>query len=142
MNFKISFVSKTDHAIKFENEKIGLDGVDMIRKELAIEVPIDLIDESINQISTDIHFVISEQAARSSGKFKDSANFKVSVPDRFFNQFTSIEAYTERKEGDDRILKAGLRRVWRETEIWQAWAEAGYPDEWGFDGDDSSLSEN
>ena len=136
MEFTVSFCSKQGYAVNMADDKVGLDFVDRVRMELQLNIPIERISGYICSRSYDPEITITEEQARDSGHFRNSASVQVTVPNEFINQFVTVELRTSKNgdTGEVTHVRGGLKL--QEDKLFEAWREAGYPLEWGFKEDE------
>jgi hypothetical protein len=140
MEFTVIFKADPGNAYRLEETLVGLDFLDQARQELALP---DLRAEQVRHFisfagNTSYKLTIDEQTARESGRFREACRTTVIVPNEFLNQFFE-ESLTPVKDFADSEV-SHVRGEWKcnEPKLLNAWRDAGYPLEWGFEEKESN----
>jgi len=129
MYFRIRFFNY-GFAISLNQEEIGLEGVDKIREELKINLPLGKIQGEIDGIKSDVSFILSEEQARETGLFSCRNSLTVTTSNGKLNDFVEEIVTCGRDPSTDEIKWAKIERKVNEEKIWEAWKEAGFPTVW------------
>jgi len=133
MELKVSFAAGGMKVIYIDAKHVGLKEVDAARNEIGIEnLDIEVFDRMISRFHREcVDIYLSEEDARSSNLFADHSSVYVECAEQMLSKF----AYPVRNFDMDKTTGA-ITRVHTSYEIderaiLEAWADAGYPLEWG-----------
>lgn len=132
MIFLVSFIAKNDYAAKIEQSEAGTEIVDMIRIEAGHKVPLPVINAHVSHVCIDPSIELTEDLARASGHYANANIITVNVPEKFLNAFAFQKPVVVRND-DGLVHKAFVRYELDNDAVLSAWANAGYPLQWGFD---------
>ena len=130
MEFRISYSSKSGYAIEHPHDVIGTDGVDKIREDLEVELPLDRIKGYTRGLRTDVSLSVTERIARESGLFRSTDKITVKVLPEQLNEFTHLETHCDRNGDTGEVTEAWLAWAIDEESIVDAWVDAGFPTDW------------
>ena len=130
MEFGISYKSHSGHAIEHPHNVIGTDGIDKIREDLEVALPLDRIRGYTNELRTDVSFSVIERIARESGLFRNTDRIVVQVMPKQLNEFAHLETHCDRNGDTGEVTKAWLTWVVDESAILDAWTRDKFPTDW------------
>lgn len=123
-------------ALFFSEEDIGLSLLDKARGEVGYLIPLIDFRDHIDKSNRNVSIEVDELIARDSNHFWEKYHVIVETPVGFLNRFSYLELKTNiNYYGENRHMYCYNRKI-LEDDIKQAWREAGYPLEWGFEGEE------
>ena len=130
MKFTLSFESENYSASTAESRSFGTEGVDRVRQELKVDLPIERIDNCIWQKKVGFHdsYRISEDVARKSGLFEESSNFTLRIPNGYLCHFIDEEIWYKKDSETGEIKSAGIKYVFDFDSFLRHWEDLGYPE--------------
>lgn len=136
MKFKVCFNLKSGsygYPVAIDGRRIGTDDVIAIRKEAGCNVPLGRISDwrDSSKFSPDVE--LNFETALEVDQLKNRNTAHVCVPDGFLNEFVEERISIQRDKETGEVLHANLYPALNSSKLLEAWIEAGYPDEWGFD---------
>ena len=141
MNFMIEFrAPRFEHAIKLKRKEIGIAHLDEAREDTGVKhLHPDLMYDGINEVfRRSLRIEVDESFARESGNFKDRNYLVVDVPKGFLNRFFYESLHFERDDETGEIKKAYFKYCIDEETLLEAWKDAGFPTQWGFEQQDEN----
>ena len=131
MKFNVLFDGGSSCAIKIEQQRFGLKGLDAARNAVGLpNLEADRVVEVIASTKRDPKFEITEEQARNTGHFQDRSYAKVRVKPGALNGFTQILWIVSRDNKTGEIKEVEARIVVDHKKIWEAWEEANFPIDW------------
>lgn len=128
MVFKVTFLTKRSFgsAIDVESKDTGTKGVDKIRRDLGLQLPLERIASQIKFLRANPEITIEETIARKSTHFEQTNHITVEVEPEALNRYVKQTLYSERSETGE-IYKAGLFNEIDHDRIIQDWEKDGFP---------------
>ena len=132
MKFKLKFYNDEDYIVSTSSAGIGIKQVDQIRNEVgAPNLKLEKINDTASCIVTaNVTVDVTEEIARRSGLFLETALVDVNVNYHFLNKFYIIDY--DVKKNDETGEVEEVRAVWKlnEKALLMAWEDAGFPSKW------------
>jgi hypothetical protein len=142
MKFHVKFVSKPMYACDKDSMSFG---ISLLKSKILAHVEVDPIrvENFIDNLKEDPQIELPYAVAEKTGLFQKATSEKVEVPGGFLNQFVFLERGIERGENEE-ILSIKLYYKVDYAAILQAWEDANFPLEWGFEnqGEDDDVDED
>jgi len=141
MKFKLVFESSGGGIVaNHEAFEFGLRGVDRIRRELGVELPLDRIDNYVCYIGRSRVVVeIDEETARNSGLFQESAKITVDVPRYSLSRYVESVVESNKDSTTGEIKGARLVLTINKERLLEDWINAGYPEKWDIEQEDTEY---
>jgi len=133
MKFEIVFASHPGWPVEMPYSSIGLIDVSFIRQNTVENLDLDLVEGYIQDLRISPEITVCECYARSAGHFNYGNRANIRVKRNFLNQFVIKQVKTETSNKDGKILKAWIVYKLDKEAVLSAWADAGYPIQWGFE---------
>ena len=132
MRFAITFVSSPNYLFITESSYIGTDKLTEARKQLGVNVPIEIVKSPIEHYYSKAEEIqVSEVLAFKSEAFSSKCYIRVEVKgDKPFNPFIDLVTVVERDKSTDAILNVSFKYELNEDKVLEAWEAAGFPAEW------------
>jgi len=128
MKFELSLFAP-EYAVAIPFEDLGIEGVDFVRSELGLDLPIERIEHKSIGLSKNIKIELDEETARESGRFQNSNLVEITFEEKgALNKFCNKSVGKKTREDTGEVVSAHVYWVPDAKAIIEAWRVAGFRD--------------
>lgn len=131
MEFKTRFEANRNYAVSTSDE-LGLDDVDRIRIKLGVpQLALERIYHRKLNLADNPTLHTPEEVARAAGHFRDRQSLIVRCKEHQLDKYVNERVDATRNKENGEVTHAEIVPYVNEAAVFDAWATAGYPLEWG-----------